>query len=234
MNTLSLNIRKMAYDLGQKAEIAHWGDLIKKTYGLSIYIESGIQDGYWIVRQIYNILKQAPSELVRACGVTKLYIKYLGKNREKYPNHGYYQESDHSVTLNSDIFIHPDQPEDFFDSRRNYLTRCEQTLYHEFSHALDAKLGNISLKPAWMSLSGWSKDYKPGLKQLIIREKGSPEVMGEYFYDPIHEKEFTRFYAKRNPWDDLADSMGFWMANMKEKIPPTKKSYLDNLLKKFH
>jgi hypothetical protein len=137
--------------------------------------------------------------------------------------------------LNTDIFIHPDQPEDFIDDKGYFLTRAEETLYHEMGHALDSALGDISLQPAWVSLSGWSKEPKPGLERLHIKDKGAPEVIGEYYYDPKYKANgFTRFYAMRNPYDDFADSFSFYISGMKNKVPATKAKYLDNLLKKHY
>jgi len=172
-----------------------------------------------------------PVELVKACGVTKLiFSSKMGPNMPHYPNHGYYIGD--SVTLNSDIFYHPDIMDDFFDHNGYFIDRPTQTILHEFAHGYDAIRGEISLRPEWLKLSGWSKDPKPGLKRLIINAPGVPPVVGEWYYNP--KAGFTRFYAKRNPWDDWADAFSFFTGNMKSKLPENKNEYFEALLKKYY
>ena len=138
------------------------------------------------------------------------------------------------VALNVDIFYNPDLPDDFFDHHGYFVTRPQQTLIHELGHSYDQHHNDLSLQKNWLSLSDWSENFKPGLKRLIIDEKEAPKIVGEWFYNPEIEKEpgggFTRFYAKRNPWDDFADSFAFYVADLKDKVPQRKKTYLDNLL----
>jgi hypothetical protein len=229
MNLITANIRKIAQDLCHISNQKYWEDKLKDKYDLTVEWCSEVYDKHLLIRQIFNIFKPVPPALIKDCGVSKLIIdNTMGPNREFFPNHGFYRESDHTVTLNADIFYHPDQPDDFFDHRGYFLTRAVQTLYHEYGHAYDACHQNISLKPAWMSLSGWSRDYKPGLKQLRIKEEGFPEIIGEYYYNS--KAEFTRFYARRNPYDDFADSFSFYIGNLKTKIPANKRKFLDSLL----
>jgi hypothetical protein len=56
-------------------------------------------------------------------------------------------------------------------------------------------------------------------------------MVGEWYYDP--KAGFTRFYAKRNPWDDWADSFSFYVGGLK-KLPDNKTEYFDKLLKKYY
>jgi hypothetical protein len=173
-----------------------------------------------------------PVQLVKDCGVTDLYIsEKMGPSKSYYPNHGYYDPATKSVTLNADIFENPDTPDDFYDENYHFVSRPCQTLLHEFGHSLDAECGELSMKEDWLKLSGWSKDAKPGLKQLIIDEPGMPRVVGEMFYNS--KAKFTRFYARRNPWDDWADSFGFYFSGLRDKVPQTKRAYFDSLLKKY-
>jgi hypothetical protein len=169
---------------------------------------------------------------VRDCGVGELYLSYkMGPNKPQYPNHGYFCPDDKSVTLNADIFENPDSPDDFYDDFGYFVSRPVQTVLHEWGHSLDDAKGELSLKDEWLKLSGWSESPKPGLKQLIIDEPGMPRVVGEWYYNP--KAKFTRFYAKRNPWDDWADSFAFYFAKMKSKVPESKRNYFDSLLKKY-
>jgi len=208
-------------------------DLLKSKlfdlYGIRIEFESAIENKEFIVKSVLNILKDLPIKLIKNCGVKRLQIRNLGENREFYPNHGFYIGD--LIALNSNIFLDPDMPEDFENSRGYRVSRPTQTLIHEIGHAIDFRLGDISLKPDWLSLSGWSKEYKPGLKRLLIKEKGTPDVVGEWFYDP--SAEFSRFYGKKCPEDDLADSVAYYFS-LTDKVPPTKRKFLENILKVYN
>jgi hypothetical protein len=154
----------------------------------------------------------------------------MGPNKPYYPNHGYFVGD--KVVLNADIFYHPDLPDDFFDHRGYFLTRPQQTFIHELGHGYDEYHSVLSLQDEWLRLSDWNENYQPGLKRLIINDERAPRVIGEWFYNP--NKEFTRFYAKRNPWDDFADSFAFYVGNIRDKVPEEKRGYLDMALKKYY
>jgi hypothetical protein len=232
-------MKLVASFLQKLADSSIWQDKIKDKFGIPCYSKEpgGILDPL-ILRQTYYILDMMPVELVKDAKVSALYFSNsLGPNLPFYPSHGYFSPVNKSITLNNNIFYNPDVQEDFFDERGHFLTRSEHTLYHEFGHAMDDVFGNISQKPEWMSLSGWSFDPKPGLKRLVINESGKAPVIGEMFYDPIIGRgniNFVRFYARRNSWDDMADSFSVYVGGLKDKIPTDKKYYLDKLLKKYY
>jgi hypothetical protein len=235
MKILTASLRRLSFEMSRASEASFWAEKIKSRFGLPSRADSEIDGIYWILRETYNILRLIPPALIKDCGVTALIFKYLGENKPLYPNHGFFRESDKTVTLNSDMFIHPDQPEDFFDGHRYFITRSAETLYHEFGHGFDACHGELSLQPAWMKLSGWSKEPGPGLERLHIKDREAPEVIGEYYYDSKYKANgFTRFYAMRNPWDDMADSFSFFISGMKDRVPDSKRVYLDKLLKKYY
>ena len=226
MKTVAAYIRKIAND----SSISYWSDIIGKRYGLSTELGPKVTDGHLILREVAEILRPIPQDLIRNCGITRLLIRNdMGPNKPYYPNHGYFTGD--QVALNADIFYHPDLPDDFFDHRGYFVTRPQQTLIHELGHGYDEHNGNLSLKEDWLKLSDWSENFKPGLKRLIIDEKKAPKIVGEWFYNP--EAGFTRFYAKRNPWDDWADSFAFYAANLKDKVPPNKTGYFKNLLGQY-
>lgn len=234
MLSYAQQLRRLASSYDRASEASYWASLIRNKFGITVKRDSGVHSAHTIARELYFILNQMPPKLVRGCGVYTLTLKSdMGPNKPYYPNHGFYIHN--SVTLNADIFYHPDWPEDFMDHRGYFLTRAQQTLLHEFGHGFDKNNGQdgkeLSLQPEWLQLSGWSETPKSGLKKLIIREPGVPEVKGEWFFDP--SCQFTRFYAKRNPWDDWADAFSFYVAKMFNIIPPDKKAYFDNLLKDF-
>jgi hypothetical protein len=234
MKIIISSLRRLSFELNRASEAVFWAKKIKDRFGIPSKAASNVDQIHWILRETYNILYPIPPELIKACEISAFIFRFLGISKPKFPNHGYYRESDKSITLNTDIFIHPDQPEDFIDDKGYFLTRAEETLLHEMGHSLDAALGNISTQSAWMKLSGWSKEPKPGLERLCIKDKGTPDVIGEMYYDPKFKADgFTRFYARRNPWDDFADSFSMWLG-LKDKVPATKARYLDNLLKKYY
>lgn len=223
MKTVSELIRKIAYTC------PYWENRIRDRFGIELTTkEQDREVDPILARQIYQILDLMPEKLVRDSGIKHLYLSNtMGPNLPKYPNHGYYVGD--LVTLNEDIFYSPDEPEDFFDSHGYFISRPAETLTHEIGHAYDAAKGDLSTKPEWLRLSGWSKDAKSGLKRLLINDPGAPVVIGEWYFDP--KAKFTRFYAKRNPWDDFADSFAFYIGNMKDKVPEKKRAYFDDLLK---
>jgi hypothetical protein len=229
MKTVASSIRSiLSLDGG------YWAEKIKDKYGITCQSkEPGVPLDSNILRQVYFILNPVPVELIKDFKFTKLFFTYLGKNQKYSPNHGFFDPNDKSITLNTDIFYHPDIMDDFFDSKGYGISRPIQTFWHEFGHLVDDYLGDISLQPEWMKLSGWSKEPKPGLKRLFIKGKnGFPDVLGEMFYSP--KAKFVRFYGKRNSYDDLADCFSTMLGGLRNKIPETKRKYLDNLLKKYY
>jgi len=228
-------MKPIASFLRKLANSSIWQDKIQEKFGIPCAsMEPGEVLDPIILRQTYLILDTMPVELVKDCRVSKLvFSNTMGESKPFYPNHGYYYPLDKSVTLNNDIFYNPDFPDDFYDSNGYRVSRPTQTLVHEFLHGFDAARGEISLKPDWLKLSGWSETPKPGLKRMVINEPGMPAKVGEWYYKPEPYSGFTRFYAKMNPWDDFSDSATFFLLGMKNKLPENKNKYFDSLLKKY-
>jgi hypothetical protein len=183
------------------------------------------------VKALYEALKKLPEQLVRDCKITSMGFEDLGPSKKFYPNHGKYSRG--VLTLNERILddtkmeVAPDGKE---------MTKFEQTYYHELGHGFDEKKKSeekwLSLKDDWLELSGWSESPKPGFKRLIVREKGAPELKGEWYFSP--EAKFPRFYGKRNPWDDFADSFSYYIGGLKSFLPENKRKYFDELLKEYY
>lgn len=176
---------------------------------------------------LQEALSQMPPNLIKACGIETLQFKDLGVSKEYYPNHGYYVAN--TLVLNSQL---KSDPNSYKDDSGKTMDKFEQTLYHELGHGFDDKEGLLSEKKEWLEISGWSKEPKNGLKRVVIDEPGSPKVVGEWYYDP--SAGFTRFYAKRNPWDDFADSFCYYVAEMKSFLPKEKIAYFDKKLNKYY
>jgi hypothetical protein len=217
----------------------YWADKIKNTFGIECHTKEAEYDLDPIVmRQVYLILSDMGVKLVKACDVPDLYISFtMGKSCFRFPNHGYWNPNDKSVTLNVNIFYEPDETPDFISKNTGFfVSRPIQTLYHEFAHSADSAMGtngvDLSSQPEWMELSGWSKTYKPGLKRLVIEEPGMPRVVGELYYEPS-KAGFPRFYAARNNYDDFADCFAFYIAGLQDTLPKSKQNYFKKLLSKY-
>ena len=228
MRTLSASIRKIAYASG----LEHWANDIQRNYGLKYFVDGDVVNGAQITKEVLGLLKRIPDSLIKDSGFTLLGIKYLGPNAEFFPNHGYFSCNDGSIVLNSDIFNHPDFPDDFRDSKGKTISRAMQTFAHEIGHAYDFSNNYISLKAPWLGLSDWNQGYKPGLKRLRIKKPGVEDVVGDWYYNP--KAGFCRFYGKKEPEDDFADCFGYYVGGLKSKVPPNKIGYMDKLLGKYY
>jgi hypothetical protein len=102
------------------------------------------------------------------------------------------------------------------DGRSKLVLKSASTLQHRFSRVSD--LARTLSK-------------KAGTAKIVIREQGSPELVGEWYYDP--KEGFPRFYAKRNPWDDYADCFAFYVGGLKGFLPANKIAYFDKALKAY-
>jgi len=215
---ISHNIRKAAFDLVEGATVEELGSKYKmnlkdgdgKLYGLTL-----------------DALDRMPAQLVLDSGIKNLGFEDLGESKEFYPNHGYYVNN--LLVLNSQL---PEDPYTYKDHSGAEMNKFDQTLFHELGHGWDDVMGLLSEQKEWLDLSGWSEEWKPGLKRVIITEEGQPEVRGEWCYNP--DAGFTRFYAKRNPWDDFADSFAYYVADMKSFLPGNKIEYFDKYLGKYY
>jgi hypothetical protein len=225
VKSLALNLRYIVSNISD-----YWNNNIKNTFNIKVTPKDCDVEAV-IFRQIYLILLKMTAPVINDCGIHELFLKDLGPSKSFYPNHGFFMPGTGTITLNINIFTDPDQPEDFFDPHGFFVSRAVQTLFHEMAHAYDEKNGNLSYKPEWMQLSGWSKEPQPGLKRLLIKEPGTPPVLGEMYFDP--HAGFPRFYAKRNNWDDFADCFSFYLAGLYDKLPTNKQEYFKKLFSKY-
>lgn len=177
-------------------------------------------------------IRRLPPDLVRDCNIKNLGFEDMGPSREYLPNHGRYEPG--LLILNKWLLEDPMLIVDYESG--NIMNKFDQTLYHELGHGWDEINGSDSLElsrqPEWLKLSGWSERPKPRLRRIRIRERGMPELVGEWYYHP--EAGFTRFYAKRNPWDDWADSFAYYVGGMKSFLPQNKIEYFDKKLAGYY
>lgn len=220
-------LRRIASDMIERSERDDVRMKLRDEYGIDVGSVSDPE----CLEYLDKSLRRLPPALVRDCGIHTLEFKDMGPSKEYYPNHGIYCNG--TLTLNSRII---DDPVVIKDPKTGEgLNRFDQTFYHELGHGWDEAKGegsDLSLEEDWMSLSGWSKYPKAGLKRIRIKEKGTPELVGEYYYSP--DAKFTRFYARRNPWDDWADTFSYYVAGLKDLLPEEKIRYFDKKLKVYY
>lgn len=219
-------LRRLAADLLDPDDSSIVGAL-SSEYGIEVPEDTDSR----CLRVLWDSLKRLPSSLVRSCGINKLMFKDMGPSRKYYPNHGVY--SNGTLTLNERILDDPTM--EFDPESGETLNKFDQTLYHELGHGWDEKhaRGNIELseRPDWLELSGWSKEPADGLRKLVIEERGAPKMEGEWWYRP--DAGFTRFYARRNPGDDWADSFSYYVGGLKSFLPEGKIKYFDDKLGRY-
>ncbi len=197
---------------------------LRDRYALDVTNESDFE----YVDVVYGSIQRLPPKLVKDCKISKMAFEDLGPSKEYYPNHGKYS-SDGTLILNFHIIDHPLLIID--PKSGSHLNKFDQTFYHELGHGWDHVNGvkrDLSEEEEWLSLSGWSKDPKPKLHRITIKEPGEKDLVGEFYFDS--KAGFTRFYAKRNPWDDWADSFSYYVADMKSFLPANKIAYFDEKL----
>ena len=222
---LICRIRRVAADLTEASKRQDILSAIKSIYDIDVDPKSSPE----CIRMLSESLQRLSPELVKGCGIKSMAFEDMGPSKEYFPNHGKY--INHTLVLNEQLINDPKIIVDLDNG--SILNKFDQTFYHELGHGWDEVNGEgteLSLKDEWMTLSGWSKYPKAGLKRIKICEKGTPELVGEYYYSP--EARFTRFYAKRNPWDDWADSFSYYVGKAVSYLPRNKIEYFDKCLKK--
>jgi hypothetical protein len=185
-------------------------------YGINILPGSSPE----LVSRVYQSLKGIPPQVVKDCGIETLGFQDMGPSKEYYPNHGLYV--DNKLILNSQ---HVDDPTVYVDaSTGKRLQAFDHILYHELGHGWDMVRGELSLGKEWLDLSGWVEEPVSGKVRIIINDKEVSEpLIGEWYYEP--GSQFVRYYARRNPWDDFADTFSFFIAGLKGFVPGTKAEY---------
>ena len=212
-------------DFSNKKDITGIDAIIKEmksTYNTKV--KKGTKPEH--VMALYGALKKLPAQLVRDCNMDEIGFEDLGPSKEFYPNHGRYLNG--ALTINERILY---EPKIQTDGAGHKLNEFSQVLYHEMGHSYDND-DKFSLKDDWLKLSDWSEKPIPGHKRLIIREDGCPELKGEWYYGP--NAKFTRFYARRNPWDCWADEFSFFVGGLKSIVPKEKREYFEKLFKKYY
>lgn len=198
---------------------------IHEEYGMTVRTGSDQN----LVAKLARALDQLPNNLVRACGIKDIGFEDLGVSKEYYPNHGYYVGD--TLVLNTRLV---DDPVLFKDpATGRTLDRFDHTLFHELGHGWDMEQGELSNIDEWLELSGWSEEPKEGTVRVVIDDKDSEEeLVGEWYYDPA--SEFVRFYARRNPWDDFADTFAFKVAGLDGFLPSSKAKYFDDRMGSYY
>ena len=224
-------LRKAASELLLAGESNDIASFIRDRYGILVNPEADIE----CLRMLKDSLNYVSPELVKECGIKGLDFEDLGPSKEYYPNHGVYRDNG-TLVLNIQLLDDPLLIAEADSGRA--MNKFDQTLYHEMGHGFDHEHrvsdkedGDLSLQKEWMGISKWSKEPKPGLHRIRIKDKGTPELVGEYYFSP--DAKFTRFYGKRNPYDDWADCFSYYVAGLRSFLPEDKLKYFDKRIKKF-
>jgi hypothetical protein len=222
-------LRRAAQDLLDWSEKNSSAEVLSSTYGIGLVQNTNPEYFEILVKS----LKRVPAKLVSDCKISQLGFEDMGESKEFYPNHGKYVEGG-ALILNERLL--DDESVDV-DPEGRRLNKFDQTLYHELGHGWDAEKGkevgsDLSLLPEWLELSGWSEKPIPGHRRMVIKEKGTPVLKDDWYYSP--DAGFTRFYAKRNPWDDWADSFAYYVSDLKSFLPESKIKYFDEKLKNYY
>jgi hypothetical protein len=228
LRIITSHVRAIAAKISEKAENDDLYKTIKDEYNVTVLPGNKIEN----VRKLYETLKKLPTQLVKDCKILTMNFEDLGPSKKYYPNHGKYCKG--VLTLNERIL--DDTTMDVDTKSGKKISKLEHTYFHELGHGFDEKKHEkdkwLSLKDDWLKLSGWSETPKPGYKRLVIREEGAPELKGEWYYAPW--AKFSRFYGKRCPWDDFADSFSYMVGGLKNYLPENKRKYFDDLLKDYY
>jgi len=220
------SLRRIAVDMLASLDRDSIVDGMKSEYGIEV--DGDTDPGH--LKVLWESIQRLPPALVKDCGIKRLGLKDMGPSREYYPNHGVY--SNGTLILNENIIDDPTLEYDP-DSGKT-LNKFDQTFYHELGHGWDEVHApgkpELSERPEWTRLSGWSKEPAEGLKKLVIEEPGAPKMVGEWWYKP--DAGYTRFYARRNPGDDWADSFSYYVGGLKSFLPEGKVKYFDERIGK--
>lgn len=224
---LARKMRRIAADLQESVDRDRILSRMKSDYGMDVVGDPDCE----CLKHLDESISRLPPKLVKDCGISSMGFKDMGESREYFPNHGVYSNGTlilNSRLLDDDLFeVDPDAGDS--------LDKFDQTLFHELGHGWDEVRGTdgveLSKQPEWTGLSKWSEKPRKGLKRLRIRERGAPEMTGEWWYDP--NAGFTRFYARRNPWDDWADSFAYYVGGLKSFLPKNKVDYFDKAVGEY-
>ena len=175
------------------------------------------------LKQLAYALDVMGPDLLGVCGVDLVRFEDMGPSREYYPNHGYYTDGGHSVTLNSQLVR---DTYTYQDADSKLMSKFQQTLWHVLGHAFDDRMGMLSSQEEWQSLSGWTErpEKGSGWESIEIAEPGTKAVRYGWWHAP--ESKFTRFYARSNPWDDFADSFAYYVGGMHGFLPENKIQFM--------
>lgn len=158
----------------------------------------------------------------------------LGKPMKFFPNHGRWDTESNTMYLNPEVLKHePDE--------------SKHLILHEVGHAIDSELGMISLTKAWRSLSGWTqrpegitfsqrgdKSYlEHGNYKRLKIEEDSHLILTNWWH--LKDAHFVRWYAERNPKEDLAESFSYYVLDEMDRFTdcPEKAKFIKSKMLTF-
>ena len=190
---------------------------IRSKYGIEVLAGSNPT----LVHAVAVALEKLDAGLVKQCGIGYLGFEDLGVSQKYGPNHGYCRirgDKPKELVLNTQLV---DDPLLFKDSAGRTMDRFQHTLYHELGHGWDYSKGEISMEDDWLLLSGWSQYGSAGKVRVVVgSDELDEELVGRWYYDP--NAEFVRFYARLDPYEDMADTFAFVVSGLHEFVPKNK------------
>jgi len=172
-------------------------------------------------KRVKDILKTLPINIIYDAFTIIEYAPEMDTKR-KIENAAKYNKESKIFYLSPEAFA---VDEKFTDGNK-YMTILEHVILHEVGHYLDEKY-KISDTDGWRKLSGWTQQPTAGKVKLNLKD-GDGEV---WYYDK--GVDFPRWYAKRSPADDFAETFAFYKGGLLNRVPENKQKFMKLLSEKI-
>lgn len=187
-------------------------------------------------KHIYDAFHMLPKHLIKGLITIIEFDPSLGSSKRFYPNHGRLEcnappklsgqsriEQDENGNINAIMHLNR-------DVFKNEPDEIKHLVLHETGHAVDHKLGIVSRMKLWLSFSEWTVDpqgipadqrrNKNYLKHAEFErlriQDGNMLSVSDWWFNS--NASFVRWYAKRNPAEDFAESFAYYVLGEKNRF----------------